>query len=195
MQETTVKIVILGDSNVGKSSILHRYMTGVYLESPNTVGARFVGKKVSYEGHSIKLNIWDTAGQERYKSFSKIYCRDAAAVILVYDINDPGSFEGMKKWYELMSENTLPSNTIAFIAANKCDLTILDQTVETTGKDYADYISAEHFCVSAKEGTNVQEMFDRLAERCFYKLLSEKRNSIVLEKNASIRKKKSKCCK
>lgn len=95
-----IKAVIIGDSGVGKSNIISRYMSGEFGKCESTIGCESVIKKLEINGRKIKLMIWDTAGQEKYKSISQAYYRNAAAVILVYDITCHDSFENLCKWYE-----------------------------------------------------------------------------------------------
>ncbi|OMJ81684.1 hypothetical protein SteCoe_17793 [Stentor coeruleus] len=193
-----VKIVILGNANVGKSCILHRYLTGVYSEThENTVGAKFLGKRVKCQGKYLKLNIWDTAGQERYQSFSKMYCRDAKAVILVYDVSDPETIEGMKNWYKIMSHDTLPRDSLLFIAGNKCDLSQPSDSAKSQIASFSKDIKAEYFEVSAKTGEGINELFIRISDR-FLEIQSPAKKSIVLNsdahKNSAAKKKKRKFC-
>lgn len=193
-----VKIVILGNANVGKSCMLHRYLTGAYSEThENTVGAKFLGKRIKCQGKYLKLNIWDTAGQERYQSFSKMYCRDAKAVILVYDVSDPETIEGMKNWYKIMSHDTLPRDSLLFIAGNKCDLSQPSENAKNQIISFSNDIRAEYFEVSAKTGEGINELFIRISNR-FLEMQSPSKKSIVLNsnhhRNSTAKKKKRKFC-
>lgn len=197
--EIQAKIIILGSANVGKSCILHRYQTGLYSEiQKNTVGAQLLTKHIQYKDKHIKLNIWDTAGQERYQSFSKMYCRDAKAAILVYDISDPDSFEGMKSWHTVVSEDSLPLSTFIFVAGNKCDMAENSAGFQEQVKDYCESINAEHFLVSAKSGNGVEQLFNRIIDKISM-IRNPKKNSMILDKNKLIdstagKKTKKKCC-
>ncbi|OMJ88796.1 hypothetical protein SteCoe_9180 [Stentor coeruleus] len=193
-----VKIVILGNANVGKSCILQRYLTGAYSEShENTIGAKFLGKRVKCQGKYLKLNIWDTAGQERYQSFSKMYCRDAKAIILVYDISDSETIEGMKNWYMIMSHDTLPRDSLLFIAGNKCDLSYPSDYAKNQVINFSKEIKAEYFEVSAKTGVGINELFIRISNR-FLEMQCPVKKSIVLNyddhKSSTAKKKKRKFC-
>ena len=108
------KVVLLGESGVGKTSIISRFINNVFGENIiSTTGASYEGKKMTFaefEGKAIKFEIWDTAGQEQYRSLTKIFYKDAAAAILVYDITRKDSFLELKNyWYDQVKE-TAPKN-------------------------------------------------------------------------------------
>ena len=193
--EVQVKVVILGKPDVGKSSILRRYITGECNESiENTIGAKFMGKIVTIDDKTVKLNIWDTAGQERYQSFSKLYCRDAGAVILVYDVNEHESFEGMKQWYE-MSKEVLPEQALLFVVGNKCDKLAAGLEFESEVLQYTDGIRADHFLVSAKTGLRIDELFVHISRKYIENITFEKRSSFYVRDltKEKIKKKKKFC--
>ena len=97
-----MKIVIVGEADIGKSSILLRYIADTYSDESNpTLGVAYLSKTITFGGIGIKMNIWDTAGQERFGSLTKIYSRDANAILLVYDITSRSSFEKMKSIFIL----------------------------------------------------------------------------------------------
>ena len=117
------KITIVGSSQTGKSSIIHRFIRGTFDDNMSTtIGAAFIcHKMIVQDGNYVKLNIWDTAGQERYNSLVPMYLRDSIACILVYDITDYHSFEKIKHWYGICV-NSMKSNSILYLVANKNDL-------------------------------------------------------------------------
>lgn len=193
--EMQVKIVILGSPDVGKSSILRRFILGdSSLDAPNTVGATFMSKIVEFNNRALKLNIWDTAGQERYQSFSKLYCRDAGAAILVYDLSDPESFNGMKKWYDIMSKDILPESALLFIVGNKKDLLEGELNIEEEVKEYCEEIRAQCFKVSAKTGEGVSELFVEIGREHIDKHKKVNKTSVLLSRNPVPVKKNKRFC-
>jgi small GTP-binding protein len=186
MSETdtiVMKVVILGNPAVGKSSILNKFITGqTPTSSTNTIGAKLMGKTLAIGDKQVKLNIWDTAGQERYESFSKLYCRDASAAIFTYDVTDSASVKGMRHWYDL-SCDSLPTNTLIFVVGNKYDLINEDYDFEAEVLEFADRLNAEHFRVSAVSGFGVDELFFRLAEKYVGIVKATRRKSIVLDRD------------
>ena len=187
-----VKVIILGEANVGKSCLLQRYLTGVYTEAQeNTVGAKFQSKRVKFLNKYIKLNIWDTAGQERYQSFSKMYCRDAKAVILVYDLSNSSSIEGMKRWFHIMNQETLPPDCLVFVAGSKADIGEIDEEAKDDVDNFCLETRAEHFLVSAKEGTGIDELFNKIVDK-FCGTANLAKQSIVLGSSDIVNKKNKK---
>ena len=125
MNNQLFKIVIVGDSGVGKSNILCRYIQDeFYRESKSTVGVELSTKVYKINDSLVKLNIWDTAGQERYKSITASYYKGAKGAMIVYDITKKDSFESVNKWYndiKSMGDN----NIVILLVGNKCDLNLL----------------------------------------------------------------------
>ncbi|XP_022873574.1 ras-related protein RABF2a-like [Olea europaea var. sylvestris] len=116
------KLVLLGDSGAGKSSLVLRFVKGQFIEfQESTIGAAFFSQTVAVNDTNVKFEIWDTAGQERYHSLAPMYYRGAAAAVIVYDISNQESFEQAKKWVrELQAQGN--SNTVMALAGNKADL-------------------------------------------------------------------------
>jgi len=119
-------VVILGDSGVGKTSILYRYIFEKFdNQSLPTLGASFKSKLIEIPGENeqIKLNLWDTAGQEKFRSLTRMYYQDAAAAVIVYDTTFKESFDSAKNWVEDLKQNANISDLIIALVGNKCDLT------------------------------------------------------------------------
>jgi len=116
------KVVLIGDSGVGKTNIMSRYIKDEFsIETKTTVGVEFGAKKLEINGTNIKAQIWDTAGQERYKSITNAYYKGAKGALIVFDITRPSSFESVDKWItELKSKCDVDVSII--MIGNKCDL-------------------------------------------------------------------------
>lgn len=164
-KEVQFKLVLLGNSSVGKTSIINRFAKDEFTEFEEpTIGASFLTKKVPLDdGSTVKFDLWDTAGQERYKSLAPMYYKGAAAALVVFDVTAPESFEGAKDWVRELQQNAPPSIIIA-LAANKVDLSNRRVSTEQ-GKELAQRHSLMYFEMSAKTGECVQEGFRELAKR------------------------------
>ena len=116
------KLVLLGDTAVGKSCIVVRFVRKEFFEFQEpTIGAAFLTQTITLDSTQVKFEIWDTAGQERYRSLAPMYYRGAAAAIVVYDVTNPASFDGAKSWVRELQRRGDPNVVIA-LAANKADL-------------------------------------------------------------------------
>ena len=165
MAETKVpgcKVVLLGDSGVGKTCIIARYISGSFdKNSPTTNGASFCSKNVRFEqlGKNLLLDIWDTAGQEKYKALTKFFYKDAAVCILVYDITRKESFESLKDyWYSQLKENSEPDIVLG-VAGNKCDLYESEEVKEDEAREWAKGIGAVFELTSAQNNTGINDLF------------------------------------
>ena len=156
------KVVLLGDSGVGKTCIISRYISGTFDEnSATTNGASYCSKNVNYEklGKNLLLDIWDTAGQEKYKALTKFFYKDAAVCILVYDITRKETFDNLKNfWYSQLKENS-GSNVVLGVAGNKCDLYESEEVKESEARLFAEEIGAIFELTSAQNNTGINELF------------------------------------
>lgn len=162
-----LKVTLLGDTSVGKSSIIDRFLKGDFNEFKEaTIGAAYFTKIVSINDKQIRLEIWDTAGQERYKSLMPMYYRNANVIVIVYSVNDMESYKNMKYWLHEITKNILDTNYSIFIVGNKCDLkkTVSDEKVmETFNIDIFNSIKITHITTSSKYGTNINKLFEMIA--------------------------------
>ena len=156
----TFKIVMVGDSDVGKSSILLRYVDDTQVDPITNIGIEFKIKAIEIAGLKIRLQIWDTAGQERYRTLTSSYYRNSHGAFVVYDVTNQQSFDNVKYW--LQEINRYPCDgTISILLGNKCDLP--NKIVAgTTAKEFADGLDLSSFETSAKNSTNVEEAFIRM---------------------------------
>jgi len=156
------KLVFVGDVEVGKTSIIGRYVYGVFNDVyQNTVGIDFLSKSIRLEGRAIRLQLWDTAGQERFRSLIPSYIRDASAVMIVYDITRKSSFSSVSGWVQNIREQQGPDARIVLVG-NKADLEESRDVQTSEGEDLAKQIGALFFEVSAKSGVNIDELFAQL---------------------------------
>ncbi|KAH8077235.1 putative GTPase [Filobasidium floriforme] len=171
MSRTTqsFKLVLLGESAVGKSSLVLRFAKDEYSDfRESTIGAAFLTQTLTTdEGRDIKFEIWDTAGQERYRSLAPIYFRNSAAAVIVYDITQPpeASFAQAKTWVQTLRRQADPSITIILVG-NKLDLASSSRgTDRELAEAYAEEEGLLFVEASAKTGENVQEVFMQVAKK------------------------------
>jgi Ras-related protein Rab-22 len=170
MAEQSVKVVLLGESGVGKSSLALRFVTDEFRPySEATIGASFMSKSMTIptdenEHKNISFKIWDTAGQEKYRSLAPMYYRGSSAAILVYDIANPSTFAALQDWVNELNNNG-PAGLVLAICGNKSDLEGDRMVGRSVGQQYADRINALFIETSAKDGSNVEDMFSHLARR------------------------------
>ena len=163
----SVKVVLLGEAGVGKTSIIHQFTYHTFdPDCISSISAQFVSKTIDYQGYgAIKYDIWDTAGQERYRSMAKIFYKDAKVIVFVYDITSQPTFDGLKNyWYEQTKINC-ENNAILAVVANKNDL-YADQTVtDEEGQKFADEIGAIFQSTSALSDSGIGKLFDHIGKK------------------------------
>ena len=164
----SIKIVLLGESGTGKTSIIAQFTRGEF--DPNVVtsiSAQFISKLtyISEYDKTIKFDIWDTAGQEKFRSLAQIFYKDAKAIILVYDITNLKSFEELKNyWYPKVKENC-QSDIILGLAGNKDDLYENEQVSSQDAQNFADEIGAIYKKTSALNNSNIQFIFECIGKK------------------------------
>lgn len=172
------KVLMVGDSGVGKSCILLRFVDQQYNETYiSTIGVDFRIKTLEIAGKKVKLQIWDTAGQERFRTITSSYYRGAHGVMVVYDSTSEQSFYNVKQWLHEISRYA-GDNVEKLLVGNKCDQTNRKQVNYTTGKQLADEMSMNFMETSAKTGSNINELFVNFANQ----LLKNKANTIIDKK-------------
>jgi len=163
-QQLEAKVVLLGDSGVGKTSIAVRYVQGLFAEDqPSTIGASFFTKRLTADDYKVKMQIWDTAGQDRFRSMAPMYYRGSQGAVVMYDVTSEESFTGVDAWITELRENVQGSLTIA-IVGNKCD--IEDKRVIDTarGKEFALNHQCLFFETSAKNDTGIVDLFQNVCQ-------------------------------
>ncbi|ORX33977.1 small GTPase superfamily [Kockovaella imperatae] len=165
---TSFKLVLLGESAVGKSSLVLRFVRNEFSDfRESTIGAAFLTQTVELnETTSIKFEIWDTAGQERYKSLAPIYFRNSNAAVIVYDITQPPdtSFEKAKSWVKELQRQADPSIVIMLVG-NKLDMESSRKTPRELGERFAEEEGLLFTEASAKSGDGVEELFMEIAKK------------------------------
>ena len=188
-----IKIIILGNSSVGKTSFITKYIDDEFFSDYiTTLGVDSRQKKITLQnGKEARLKIFDTAGQERFKALSTNFIKKAEGIVLLYDISNKVSFEEISNWMETIKENGRDSVSVILVG-NKCDLSDDKRQVsKNEGQERADKYNLQFFETSCREGINVNEVFDKLVEDI------EKKNNVYSSsdiKIINIEKKKRKFC-
>ncbi|KAF2946147.1 hypothetical protein DAI22_02g270400 [Oryza sativa Japonica Group] len=157
------KLLLIGDSGVGKSCLLLRFADDSYLDSYiSTIGVDFKIRTVEQDGKTIKLQIWDTAGQERFRTITSSYYRGAHGIIIVYDVTDQESFNNVKQWLNEI-DRYASDNVNKLLVGNKSDLTANKVVSSETAKAFADEMGIPFMETSAKNATNVEQAFMAMA--------------------------------
>ena len=202
--EMMFKVVLVGDSFVGKTNIMSKYIKNEFHEdSKATVGVEFGSKQFTVEGHSIKAQIWDTAGQEIYKAITSAYYKGAKGAFIVYDITRKQSFDSVEKWVNDVTAVADKKITIILIG-NKCDLEDQRQITKEQGEEKASKLEIAFLETSALSGENLDKAFDKMMnevyKKCHEEMLADdtdiieggKGKDINLDKKDANEKKK--CC-
>ena len=158
----TCKVVLLGETSVGKTSIISRYTTNSFeMNNLSTSGASYANKPIELKKYNktIKFEIWDTAGQEKYRALTKIFYKKASVAILVYDITKKQTFNEIKNYWYNQVKNSTSNEIIIAIAANKSDLYEFEQVNEEEARKYAKEIGAIFFVTSALNSSGIDELF------------------------------------
>ena len=168
----TFKILLIGDSSVGKTSVLLRFVDDKFTpEFQTTIGVDFKISTFEIEGKVIKLQLWDTAGQDRFRNIVSSYYRGAQGICLLYDITATSSFQSITKWHE-ESNKYLSESIPKLLIGNKADLNSSREISHEQGAELAESYGMEFIETSAKNGTGVKEAFEMMARSIFNSLSS-----------------------
>ncbi|MCD7450973.1 Ras- protein RABA1d [Datura stramonium] len=168
------KVVLIGDSGVGKSNLLSRFTRNEFsLESKSTIGVEFATKSLTVDNKVIKAQIWDTAGQERYRAITSAYYRGAVGALLVYDVTRHSTFENVERWLKELRDHTDP-NIVVMLVGNKSDLRHLVAVSTEDGKSFAEKESLYFMETSALEATNVDSAFAEVLTQIYQVVSSRK---------------------
>ncbi|KAJ7294736.1 hypothetical protein O6H91_Y235900 [Diphasiastrum complanatum] len=169
------KVVLIGDSGVGKSNLLSRFTRNEFsLESKSTIGVEFATRSINVDGKLIKAQIWDTAGQERYlyRAITSAYYRGAVGALLVYDITRHVTFENVERWLKELKDHT-DSNIVVMLVGNKSDLRHLRAVSVEDGQSFSEREGLYFMETSALESTNVENAFKQILTQ-IYRVVSKK---------------------
>ena len=200
--EVTLKFIILGDSGVGKTNFLLRYVGESFSENYiATLGIDFKMKNIIYNDVKVALQIWDTAGQERFRSITKSFLKGTDGIIFMYDISKKDSFLNLKNWIAEIDNSKLPDVKFV-ICGNKIDLEENREVTEEMKKKLSKEFETDIIEISAKKGIKIEEPFDMLINKIFNNMNKEQifrryANSFSEGSSLSslnIEKKKKKCC-
>lgn len=208
------KVILIGDSGVGKSNILSRYILDEFnIDTKATVGVEFGSKMIEKDPQTkIKVQIWDTAGQERYKSITNAYYKGAKGAFVVYDISRKDTFDNVDKWFSELKGNS-DENVFVVLIGNKCDMEDQREVSIAEGKRKSEELKTAFMETSAMQAVNIDEAFGLMVDEIYKKVKpalgkpgnktkagegddfsNEKDNVITLNNDDLHKKKKKKCC-
>ena len=192
-----IKIIILGNSGVGKTCIINRYINNQFNpNSETTLGSSFSTKVIKKDKIKYKLNIWDTTGQEKYHSITNLFIKGSSAVILVYSVDSLASFEGLNYWNDSIKEHLQGNDYILAVIGSKSDLIQDEEEVvlEEDARKFAEEKDAIFKLVSSKEDPEgINNLFNSILEELIKKKIVKTNESVVI-KNKKQAKKEKKCC-
>uniref|UniRef100_A0A0E0B1G7 GTP-binding protein n=1 Tax=Oryza glumipatula TaxID=40148 RepID=A0A0E0B1G7_9ORYZ len=167
------KVVLIGDSGVGKSNLLSRFTRNEFsLESKSTIGVEFATRSIRVDDKVVKAQIWDTAGQERYRAITSAYYRGAVGALVVYDVTRHVTFENVERWLKELRDHT-DANIVIMLVGNKADLRHLRAVSVEDAKGFAERESTFFMETSALESMNVESAFTEVLTQ-IYRVVSKK---------------------
>ena len=201
--EYLFKILLIGNSNVGKSSLFLRFVDEIWKENfVPTIGVDFKIKSIKIDNKIIKLQIWDTAGQERFRSILSSYYKGANGILLLYDITNVNSFKNLSNWLIDIEKNS-SKDVKKILIGNKCDLNELRKIPINKGKEFADTYNMKFIETSAKNNVNINECFNILGKELINnidlksnkkdKIFHLKDNENIIDKDDGVYK-SGRCC-
>jgi len=182
------KILLLGDSGVGKSCIILRYIDNTFTQNlMNSIGVDFKLKTMSIDGKNVKLQIWDTAGQERFRTITTSYYKGAQGIVIVYDVTESESFEHVKNWMNDI-EKYAKNDVLKILVGNKSDLISKRKVSTEQGQDLADHYNIPFLETSAKDNSNIEQLFIDSARAFIRKQANNGNNNLDKRKKMEMKK-------
>lgn len=170
------RIILIGDSGVGKSSIILRYLQDDFKEKfPCTAGVEIGTKTLTIDGEEIKLQIWDTAGQERYRNVTKSFFKSALGVLIVFDLTSKESFKNLEEWFNLIDQHA-PEDVSICVLGNKIDLKKEITVKHEEINQFLENKIAKYYEVSAKSGLNIEKAFFEISQSIKQKKFDNQKN-------------------
>ena len=199
--QIVLKLLLLGDSSVGKTSILLKYISNKFDESSiSTVGVDYMDKIIDYNKFKIKLQIWDTSGEEKFRTITKNFYRNADGLLVVFDLTKKESYDHIKSWLDEAKENNDKLKTI--LIGNKLDLKDERIVAIDVAKQFAEKNNLKYIETSAKDGTNINESFQTIidllfdgksSEEILHEFTKQDSSLSVVDDSMEVKKKKA-CC-
>lgn len=193
-QEISIKLLLLGDQAVGKSSLILRYANNEFnLNIMGTAGLDLKRKNVNINDDNVKVNIFDSAGHERFRNIPKNHYKNSDGIIIIYDVTDKKTFENVSLWMNNIKENGATDVEIMLVG-NKIDMTNNRQVQKEEGMELSKKYNTSFMETSAKTGENVEDTFFKLIQTVYNKIDSSVKKQGVTTDNVKIKKKSNKCC-
>uniref|UniRef100_W8B3C6 Ras-related protein Rab-39A n=1 Tax=Ceratitis capitata TaxID=7213 RepID=W8B3C6_CERCA len=174
--EIAIKVVIVGNGGVGKSSMIQRYCKGIFTKDyKKTIGVDFLERQIEIDGEDVRIMLWDTAGQERFRSITKSYYRNSVGVLLVYDITNYASFEHIPLWMMEAQRHIEPHRPVFALVGCKLDLVNAGGRREVSTEEAQTFAKEHglHFVeTSARNGVNVEEAFRMVTQEVYTRIRS-----------------------
>ena len=190
-----IKLLTLGDTNVGKTSVVLRFSDDKYNDNQlSTIGVDFRTKYMKLGENSVKVLIWDTAGQARFKNIAKQYYRGANGVLLIYDVCKRKSLEKIGFWLEELKTYNNIDELCIYLVGNKIDLEGKRVITKEEGQKYAEDNQINYFEVSAKSGEGIHDLFNDIIKGSIDKLNIDNKDQIFAQLDNKTKKRKKKWC-
>ncbi|XP_063276586.1 ras-related protein Rab-11A-like isoform X2 [Prinia subflava] len=168
------KVVLIGDSGVGKSNLLSRFTRNEFnLESKSTIGVEFATRSIQVDNKTVKAQIWDTAGQERYRAITSAYYRGAVGALLVYDIAKYLTYENAERWLKELQDHA-DANIVIMLVGNKSDLRHLRAVPTDEARSFAEKNGLSFLETSALDSTNVETAFHNILSGLYFCVMPER---------------------
>ena len=189
-----ISLITLGESMVGKTSLISKYTEDIFEDSlVTTIGFDFKIKTIIKNNKTIQLKIWDTAGQERFNSIQKQYYKNIDGILLVFDLTDLNTFNNLNQWFDKIEKESSKDCSVVLVG-NKCDKIDMIQINKDDASNFAnEKLGIKYFETSAKTGFNVNEIFDYLVDEIITNENNSCNETIIIKTKYRIEK-KNKCC-